>query len=76
MLRPMILVSEYEKGVLKNIQKLYPRSFDGAKERVEQEITKLQQENAKAKVTRTAQQVAVIDIDHKQRVKIEIVERF
>ena len=76
MLRPLILITEYDGTTVKNITKVNARTFETAKERVAKEIRNLQEQYPKANVLRNAQQVATIEIDRKQRIKIEIVERF
>ena len=76
MLRPLILITEYVNDKPKCITQVNARTFETAKERVAKEIRNLQEQYPKANVLRNAQQVATIEIDRKQRIKIEIVERF
>jgi hypothetical protein len=73
---PLILITEYVNETPKNIIKVNAKTLETAKERVSKEIKLLQQEYPQAKVLRNSQEIATVEIDGKQRIKIEIVSRF
>jgi hypothetical protein len=76
MLRPLILITEYTNGAPKSITKINARSVETAKERIKKEIKDLQEQYPKAKVVNHPMQHITVEINNKQKIRIEMVERF